>query len=282
MNWREHIFAAVDDMRSIPVGAVNAVRLLNNPDVDLNKVIPVIERDPGWTANLLRLANSAYFGCRRSVASVRDAFVRLGTRTVLQLGISSALLPVLKSQVHNYGGGSVGFWGHSVGVAVGSQELVNLLSKDVPEYVFTAAVLHTIGKVVICKEAKKMLPQLTELIVEEGMDSAEAELELLGVDYAEIGGEILSSWGLPDGVVNATRWHLNPEQSEIDDLACDIIYVVNILALKIECDKLDEHELFAGINQSVIDTLELKEKHIKKVVAKLNNFYANTESMNIG
>lgn len=48
------------------------------PDLDFTDLASVIERDPGLSYKLLRLANSAMFGRRHAAASVNSALLRLG------------------------------------------------------------------------------------------------------------------------------------------------------------------------------------------------------------
>lgn len=51
---------------------------LNQPDVQLNQIRALIERDPGLTYKLLRLVNSSAFGLKRKVSSIQDTLVYLG------------------------------------------------------------------------------------------------------------------------------------------------------------------------------------------------------------
>jgi HD-like signal output (HDOD) protein len=54
---------------------------------------------------------------------------------------------------------------------------------------------------------------------------------VLGTDHADIGARILKQWSLPPGIVNAVRWHHDPESAWKSDLMLDIVHVANGLCL---------------------------------------------------
>ena len=62
MSQREDILAAVESVPSLPAAAAEVAQLLQDPYVEIDDLMRAIEYDPGLTSNVLRLANSAYFG----------------------------------------------------------------------------------------------------------------------------------------------------------------------------------------------------------------------------
>jgi c-di-GMP-related signal transduction protein len=57
---------------------------LNKADVDLDRVVPMVQTDPGLALRVLRLVNSAASGTRRTVSSIAEAVMLLGTRQLQQ------------------------------------------------------------------------------------------------------------------------------------------------------------------------------------------------------
>ncbi|GIJ54602.1 EAL and HDOD domain-containing protein [Virgisporangium aurantiacum] len=57
---------------------------LNKADVDLDRVVSMAQTDPGLALRVLRLVNSAASGTRRTVSSIAEAVMLLGTRQLQQ------------------------------------------------------------------------------------------------------------------------------------------------------------------------------------------------------
>jgi EAL and modified HD-GYP domain-containing signal transduction protein len=75
---------------SAPTHNLRALSLLA-PDASFEELERVISEDPGLSLKLARLANSAFFGGRRRVGTVREALIMLGTVTVRRWATMLAL-----------------------------------------------------------------------------------------------------------------------------------------------------------------------------------------------
>ncbi|WP_435099617.1 EAL and HDOD domain-containing protein [Arhodomonas sp. AD133] len=71
--------------RSLAVNRLSLIELLQclyAPDMDVQALVAIIDRDPSLTYKLLRAVNSASYGLPRRVDSIREAVVLLGTETL--------------------------------------------------------------------------------------------------------------------------------------------------------------------------------------------------------
>ena len=93
------------------------MQLLGDPEFEMDDLIRVIEMDQAATANLLRMANSAYFGRGASVGTVQDAIVRLGAQRVGQLLMVASVGPVAAKPLAGYDLEPGVLWRHSLAVA---------------------------------------------------------------------------------------------------------------------------------------------------------------------
>jgi EAL and modified HD-GYP domain-containing signal transduction protein len=66
------------------VRTLRLLKLLNDEEVRIDHVVPLVETDPALAYRLLRLANSASAGVNRTLASVRDAAVLVGLNRLRQ------------------------------------------------------------------------------------------------------------------------------------------------------------------------------------------------------
>lgn len=231
MGIRDRVMERVTTIPSMPIAANTVVGLLGNPDVEINALIRAIELDQGLTSNVLRLANSAYFAGPRSIGSLRDAIVRLGTNRIFQLVIMSAIVPVARHEIRGYDIPPGKLLEHSIAVAIGSEEFARCLRVKAPFFTFTAGLLHDLGKIVLSTFVEVDVNRIVELAYEGKMSFEMAESEVLGIDHAETGALLLQAWNLPEGIVSAVRYHHEPEAFEGDPLVVDLIHLADSLAL---------------------------------------------------
>ena len=67
------IMLKVSSFPSMPQAAVKLMALLEQKDIAIDEIAQVLRHDPGLTTNVLKLANSAYFGIPSKVGSLKHA-----------------------------------------------------------------------------------------------------------------------------------------------------------------------------------------------------------------
>ena len=117
-------------------------------------------------------------------------------------------------------------------MSVAAEGLVKELKISAPEEIFTAALLHDVGKLILGKFVKEDINTI-ELKASEGISFEAAEHEVLGTDHAEIGAHILKNWSIPQEIVDAVRWHHDPDSAEKSSILIDVVHVADVLCLMI-------------------------------------------------
>jgi HD-like signal output (HDOD) protein len=93
------------------------------------------------------------------------------------------------------------------------------------------------GKVVLGTFVEIDDQPIKDLVLNEGLSFDEAEFRVLGIDHAEVAAEMLQAWNLPEGVVEAARWHHQPQNaSEEHHALVDLIHVADYLSQHFETD----------------------------------------------
>jgi len=179
MSRREEILAKSASDRYLPPSRLELLRILQDPDASAATLTRAIECDPTLTANVLRLANSAYFGFPRSVASVADAVWRLGTRNLRQLVLATTFSPMQKQAVKGYDLPAGDLLRHSVAVAVGAETLSRLLDVPACDHLFTAGILHDIGKIALGTFVELDAAPILELATREGLQEPRSSAAFL-------------------------------------------------------------------------------------------------------
>jgi len=224
------IMLDIEAFPGMPVTAAKLLPLFDNPDSTVSEIESIVKYDPGLTADILKLTNSAYFGIPTKVSSIKQAIILLGWKRLLQVVMTICMSPLMKKTIPGYDLPREGLWQHSIAVSVAADILVKALKIPDAEEIFTAALLHDVGKLVLGGFVKQELAQI-ETMVMKGISFDVAESMVLGTNHAEIGGQILQKWSFPDELVNAVQWHHDPEVCEKSCMFSDIVHVANKLGL---------------------------------------------------
>jgi putative nucleotidyltransferase with HDIG domain len=260
------LLSKVESLPSMPNAAAKVITLLEDPEATASEIENVIRLDAGLTANILKLVNSAYFGLAAEVGSVRRAIVLLGLKKLVQIVMTSCVNAMLKKQVIGYDLPPGELWRHSIAVSVAAEGLVKELNISVPEELFTAALLHDVGKMILGEFVRQDINEI-ELKASEGVAFQKAEQMVLGTDHAEIGAHILKSWSLPQEIVNAVRWHHDPDSTEETSTLIDVVHVADVLCLMIGIG-VGREGLQYSPSPSVSKRLGLKSRHIEMIASQ--------------
>lgn len=229
-EYLDKIMAKVDAFPSIPGSTVKLLKMLEDADTPVQEIEDVLRLDPGMTANVLKITNSAYFGLSSKVGSVRRAVMMLGMNKIRQLVVASCVGAVMDGPIPGYDLPAGELWRHSIAVSVAAEGLSRELKLKGSEDIFTAALVHDVGKLVLGQFIQE---DLTAVEAAAGSDVSfeMAEKEVLGIDHAEIGARILAQWSLPEDLVHAVRWHHDPERADGTNRTTDVVHVANVLCL---------------------------------------------------
>ena len=204
--------------------------LLNRDDVEASQVVDLMMYDPALTAAALQLANCAYFAAA-PVSDLGEAVARLGFTRVYQLVATVSGAQLLSSAQKGYGINEGELWQHSVASAVAAQLLADKLGDD-RNLVFTCALLHDLGKVVLSRGLEKIYRKIVEDVEKNQQSLLEAEKKLLGVQHAEIGARLLARWKFPSEIIASVCYHHDPKMAgdRYHQRLAAYVYIANLVA----------------------------------------------------
>lgn len=266
----DKIIQKVSRFPNMPKAGLELRALLTEEDVATSEIEKILRHDPGLAANVLRLANSAYFGIPTKVSNLKHAIVLLGIQRFAQIAIGACMNKTMDTAVEGYGLSPGELWLHSIAVSTTAEALAK--NRKLPESrdFFTPALMHDLGKLVLGEFVKAKLPQIRDLIAK-GVPYIMAEKEALGTDHAEIGALILSNWQFPAVLINAVHWHHYPEGIEDSNLQPEIIYLANLMCHFSK--DLDSTEGQPGVPYpSVLDRLGIKSEQYEVFAEKARDW----------
>jgi len=182
---------------------------------------------------LLRVANSAAYANLSQVATAQEAVARLGTAQVLALAVAGGAQQHLQAEIPGYNLDEGALWRHSVAAAAAAEVAPRFCTANAPPEVFTAALLHDVGKVVMGRFLEPdALRRMAEAKEKSGLTQLQAESLLLGTHHGALGGLIAQHWKLPKGIVAGIAYHHDPTWGQ--SVICDYTYMANETARQIE------------------------------------------------
>lgn len=250
------IAQGIHDLPTLPTVVAKIIELVDNPRTNAATLARLISSDPGLTARMLKMANSAYYGFPKRIGTINLAIVVLGFNTVRDLAVSASLVEriSLEAADHELLGE---FWEHSVGTAVAARMLQRLSPSRSAGEAFVAGLLHDIGRLVTARYLPDEFRRIHAKL--DGSDAGlwDVEREVLGMGHGEIGGLLCRHWNLPEALCEAIGSHHTPlERDEPDALTC-ILHLAEYMALRSGRTPHMEGRL-RGVAAGVADVLGLR------------------------
>ncbi|HMA66348.1 MAG TPA: HDOD domain-containing protein [Desulfosalsimonadaceae bacterium] len=267
MTYRKQIAQHIDRFPEMPPLCRNLLGYLNDPEVDFQTIKGLVQYDPGLTANVLRMANSVYFGPAREVGSLQAALVRLGTRRIFELVLSLSVSDRLVTELPGYGLQARELLRHCIWTAVAAQELAVLLEMRDVDTVFTVGLLHDLGLILLDPFLHEEQKRFNRVLEEQSTSFEQAEKAILGMDHAEAGARVLANWQLGPQIVEGVRWHHEPEQAEAHQELVYLIHLADMLSLS-EGIGTGIYGLQYNVSPATIRAVGLKKTHIEVTASK--------------
>ena len=197
------------------LGSINSAlrELLNADNRYAAQISDVIRRDPSLTARLLRLVNSVYYGFNSRINSIEEAVLYLGVRQIRQL---ATVTPIIEDFQRIAGKTQFPwrlFWQHCISTAILTREILNSEKSTGDEADYVAGLIHDVGKIAMASVFPAHFTLIQQRLAAEPTELLALEVEVLGIDHAELGGLYLEYHNLPDVLIESARCHHEPEKA---------------------------------------------------------------------
>jgi putative nucleotidyltransferase with HDIG domain len=250
----------IKEIPTLPAVVFELNKYLQDPDTSIKTVCQTIEKDQAITLKILRLVNSAFYGFKSKISDLRNAIVLLGYSAVRNAIVSLSVINSFSSKrvaLMNFD--ITQFWKHSLAVAVTSKNIAQLSKKESPDNCFVGGLLHDIGKVILAQYFQDLFEQVWTTLQDKHISFYEAEKIKLPIDHTIIGAHLASKWQLPEGLIEAIRWHhdFQPQSKNANFLRN--IYLANFIVNSYDEDpelRLDLSKMHPDIVKFMMDMME--------------------------
>lgn len=224
----EELAREIDTIPGFPSNIKEIQMLCSNPDSKIKEISDRIKRDPGLTTNILKIANSAGYMTINRVSSIEEAVMKIGMKGINALLVASGVQKVLESRYKKF----ETTWKDSYKTAFYCQRLtVKFKKHNLLEFAYLAALLSSIGKLVILSIKPEISEKIKNLVGRKGISDTGIIEEIgLGISHSTLGALILRKWKFNEALVNSIEYHTRPHMTshQYRELTY-LVYLSNVL-----------------------------------------------------
>lgn len=226
----EEIIKAAERLPPFPAVIWKVTSLLRRM-APVSEIEAVIQYDQAIAAKVLALSRSAYYARRYAIGSLRDAIVALGDQQLTRLVMTACAARYFESEISGYELREGQLWQHSVATALLAETAARRLGEKKVLTVYTAGLLHDIGKAVLSFYVKTYLDAILIRMSRKNLTLLDAERDTLGVDHQQLGQILAKRWRFPPEVIAGIGCHHCPGKAKAHQDVAAAVYVANRTAI---------------------------------------------------
>lgn len=200
----------IRNIPTLPSILAKIIETLDDQDSSASDLELIVVNDQSLTTKLLAVSNSAYYGFRHQITTVRRAVVAIGYDEVRNICLGLSLMGFLHPSTFRDKDAAEQLWLHSLAAAKACAILAESTKICDKGLAFTSGLLHDIGKVVLGAFMPEEMSELQKLMGDRGLSYREAETEL-DLSHEEVGMALAELWDLPPVIVEVLGRHHNPQ-----------------------------------------------------------------------
>jgi len=279
----DSILKSVDMIPAFPAAVQKVAELLRDEDYAVADVVNVIKYDQAIAANILKISNSAYFGARQKIKTIHNAVVYLGRQQLIRAVQTSGISKIYQKGGKGYASQARDLWEHAVAVALMSQILCRKIQGREDPILYTAALLHDVGKVIMGEYVQEYFQKIIGRVHERKCSFLEAEEEFIGINHANLGGRIAEHWDFPSEIRDAIAYHHRPDLLEEEgNTNASLVYLSDQACLMMGLTGGVDALAYTGL-EDVMRHFDLRMVDLEKsFIALLDELERAKELMHIG
>jgi len=232
--FRNQIIQNIEHIGTSPELSIKILQAVERPDVNMNDVVKIILEEPTICAQILKVANSAYYYRGERINNITGAVVHLGLENVRRILLAVELIGVFRANSVLTFFNEINFWKHSVAGGLLASELSSSSKKNDTESSYLCGLLRNIGVLAIRQFLPKEFYQIYEMIGKKNVPFKTASKESIGIDHREITHLLCMRWNLPDKIIRVlSELEKRDEAREnVSDITRDIDLADALLSIK--------------------------------------------------
>jgi putative nucleotidyltransferase with HDIG domain len=208
------------------------------------------------------MANSCFYNFSRKVDTVTRAVTVIGSAEIYQLALSVSAVNTFANLPNELVKMDT-FWRHSVYTGLLARALAVRANVLHPERLFVAGMMHDLGSLVLYSQRPDAMRDI--LMVADGDEEVlyQAEQERFQFSHASVAAHMMDQWHLPEMLIEAIRWHHEPEHAGQASIEAHILYLANHLVNESEQGNfMGSPKADIQLSQAMLDIIGLQEDEL--------------------
>lgn len=206
-----------DNIPTIPKIISKITDLMKDDTFSVKYIGELMTKDLSLSARILKIVNSPFYGFSQRIYNLNHAIVLLGANVLKSIVISTSIFTAMKESME-------GLWEHSLFCAFTAKHIAGVLNKDKnrllsngnnkkytvdEDLVFSAALLHDIGKVIIATTFKNDFKNIIKTARYDNIPLIDIEYKILNTSHDYLGYALVKEWHLPPSIYLPIKYHHN-------------------------------------------------------------------------
>jgi len=249
MNSQEYIvkkLRQIDILPTFPKIVAEIVTLIDDPMSSASDLAR--HMDPSMAGEVLRIANTAYFGTRsfRTITTIERAIAVIGYEHLAYIVLQMPFLGMIQGTDNTFDRKL--FITHAITCGILAKLIGSSTGSPVdPNEIYISGILHDIGRIIMYRYFRKEWQEMLDLIKARHMPALEAENVVFGVDHGHVGASLLELWNLPSAIINGVRYHHLPDEATQSKESAFATWLANQFSKSIDLDTdLESFDDFAA------------------------------------
>lgn len=267
MNF-DSIVATIESLPPLLDTTLTVNRLYADGDenIDIKKLIVVIESDVLLSVNILKMVNSPLYGLSQQILSITQAVTLLGTQKIYGLALAYSISNIIRANIRPYGVTNRVFNDISHLQSRLLSQWVSKIDDKTAKYLSPLALIMESGKLVLAKEIVSA-SQIKEFNLGLSMSESIAQYEnnIFGTSSYFVGGLLFEHWNLNPRYIDILKsLDFEYESSTKIDVHVDILDItrtaINVKGILSEDSISQAAQMVEEIGLNVDDFIDAAEK----------------------
>ena len=256
------------------------MRIIKDENSSATDLKEIIERDPPFCADLLKLANSAVYSYPKTISDIQEAIVCIGFDAVKELALNQKVCALFMSEESFDGYKRIDLWKHSAAVAICSKMIYRREFSERGDDIYVAGLLHDIGIIVEDQFFQEMFKLSLKRSAAEKKNLYLIEREIMKIGHPDIGRIIGEDWNFPEELSKAIGFHHEPElvEGEFEKMVTTV-FLADYLCQQEKIGYSDAPYSDVGLFRNCLSKLNISQKALGVIGEELKDEIRKLEAL---
>jgi len=268
-----------DNIPTLPKVLSKISEEIDNDNFSIKNIGELMSHDISLSARILRIVNSPFYGFPQRIYSINHAIVLLGYNVLKSIIISTSVFTAMKETMAGLSEHSLfcAFTAKHIAVSINNIKKnnpgagVKKINNIDPDIMFSAGLLHDIGKIIIATTFKEDFKKIIETAGKNEKSLADIEHDVLNISHDQLGYMLIKEWNLPPSIYLPIKYHHNVNLADDFKAEAAILNLADFLTKALGIG-FSGAAYLEKINRDALNILDIDMDFIKSVIEEIYSY----------